>query len=237
MKNQILTLSIAVALTASSAWSQQPGGRPPQGQGAPPNGDKPQREPRPPGHMPMPFLHALDTDEDGILSADEIKAAPDSLKKLDKNQDGQLTRDEWQPKPPAPPEGGEGQGQVAPGPRDGTQRKTGPRDGERPHGGARDGARKPGGTADGKPPIGGDKPAGDRRQGPPPPQLIEALDADHDGTISADEIEKAAESLATLDKNNDGQLGPREYGPRPPEGRPPEEGGQSGEKPEPKPAQ
>ena len=48
---------------------------------------------------------------------------------------------------------------------------------------------------------------------------------------SAEEIAKAPESLLKLDKNNDGQLGPREYGPRPPEGHPPQEGGKDDHKP------
>jgi Ca2+-binding EF-hand superfamily protein len=41
-----------------------------------------------------PILAALDTDSDGEISAAEIAAAPEALKKLDKNGDGQLTADE-----------------------------------------------------------------------------------------------------------------------------------------------
>jgi Ca2+-binding EF-hand superfamily protein len=43
---------------------------------------------------------ALDTDKDGKLSADEIKAAPESLKKLDKNQDNKIDAEEigWPPR-------------------------------------------------------------------------------------------------------------------------------------------
>jgi hypothetical protein len=37
---------------------------------------------------------ALDRDGDGVLSADEIAAAPASLRKLDANGDGTLTLDE-----------------------------------------------------------------------------------------------------------------------------------------------
>ena len=36
----------------------------------------------------------LDSDNDGVLSATEIAAAPTSLAKLDKNSDGQITSDE-----------------------------------------------------------------------------------------------------------------------------------------------
>ena len=42
-------------------------------------------------------LTALDTDKDGTLSAEEIKNAPASLKKLDKNGDGKITEDEVRP--------------------------------------------------------------------------------------------------------------------------------------------
>jgi len=46
-----------------------------------------------------------------------------------------------------------------------------------------------------------------------------ALDADHDGTISSAEIDAAPAALLTLDRTQDGQLGPGEYLPHPP--RPP----------------
>jgi len=68
-------------------------------------------------------------------------------------------------------------------------------------------------TADQREPGG---PEGGRR---PPPRIIAALDLNHDGVISADEIAKAPESLKKLDKNGDGQLTPDELRPpRPPGG-------------------
>jgi hypothetical protein len=79
-----------------------------------PHGDKPPRPPGPPNGRkmpPQPLLAALDTDKDGALSAAEIAAAPASLAKLDKNSDGQLTPDEFDPRPPhgeGPPPHGEG---------------------------------------------------------------------------------------------------------------------------------
>jgi len=41
---------------------------------------------------------AIDTDRDRTISADEIKNATASLKKLDKNNDGELSADELRPK-------------------------------------------------------------------------------------------------------------------------------------------
>jgi hypothetical protein len=48
---------------------------------------------------------ALDTNRDGVISADEITAASASLKTLDKNGDGQLTREEFGPPPRRNPPG------------------------------------------------------------------------------------------------------------------------------------
>lgn len=51
-------------------------------------------------------------------------------------------------------------------------------------------------------------------QGPGGPQVrpvLQALDADHDGTLSAVEIANAPKVLKTLDKNGDGQLDSLEY--------------------------
>lgn len=60
---------------------------------------------------------------------------------------------------------------------------------------------------------------------PPVPPVIAVLDADQDGTISAEEIANAPESLASLDQNNDGELTRDELRPPPPEGAENEEGG------------
>ena len=40
----------------------------------------------------------------------------------------------------------------------------------------------------------------------PPPPILVALDTNHDGQLSADEIANASASLLTLDKNGDGIL-------------------------------
>lgn len=48
-----------------------------------------------------PVMRALNTDEDGVISAAEWGKAPQVLAKLDKNGDGQLTPDELRPNFPA----------------------------------------------------------------------------------------------------------------------------------------
>lgn len=58
---------------------------------------KPPGDRRPP---PPLLLPALDADEDGALSADEIAAASTALGDLDKNEDGMLTKKEIAPPPP-----------------------------------------------------------------------------------------------------------------------------------------
>ncbi len=72
------------------------------------------QEPAPPkGKLPPPLLlPALDTDKDGELSAEEISGASDSLLKLDKNNDGTLSKKEIAP----PPKGGKTGGPPPPKP-------------------------------------------------------------------------------------------------------------------------
>lgn len=63
--------------------------------------DKTKQPPPPARHGPSPLIAALDLDEDGVLSADEIEDAPLSLAALDKNEDGTISRKELNPgKPP-----------------------------------------------------------------------------------------------------------------------------------------
>lgn len=51
--------------------------------------------------------------------------------------------------------------------------------------------------------------------GGPPRVVLQALDTDHDGKLSAAEIANAPRALLTLDLNGDGQLTPDEIQPRP----------------------
>lgn len=64
-------------------------------------------------------------------------------------------------------------------------------------------------------------PPGGQQGGPPgepprKPRIIELLDADDDGVISAEELQNAGKALLALDMNRDGQLSENEY--RPPRG-------------------
>lgn len=46
---------------------------------------------------------------------------------------------------------------------------------------------------------------------PPPPAIIAAIDANHDGVITAEEMANAPSVLKALDKNGDGVLTPDEF--------------------------
>ena len=60
----------------------------------------PETRPSAPPRPVSPILLALDLNGDGILDANELAAAAQSLLKLDKNGDGQLTPDEYRPPRP-----------------------------------------------------------------------------------------------------------------------------------------
>jgi hypothetical protein len=77
------------------------------------------------------------------------------------------------------------------------------------------GSRPPGGPGgQGGGPGGPGGPGGMRMPNP----VIEALDLNKDGTIDAEELSKASDSLKKLDKNKDGKLTPDEYRPQRPGG-------------------
>lgn len=69
-------------------------------------------------------------------------------------------------------------------------------------------------------------PGGPRGQGRPQmgSPIVGAIDANHDGVISAEEIANASAALKALDKNGDGQLTGDEIHPARPEGRGPKDG-------------
>ncbi len=207
MKKQQLILVLCISALTSGLSAQD--GKPPGGGPGGPGGGREGKRPVP------PIIAALDLNKDGTIDADEIAKAAESLKKLDKNNDGKLTEDEI--RPPRP------EGQGGPGKKDGAD------------GGDKKGPREKGGPGDGqgRPPRPDGAKGGPEGKRPAPP-IVAALDLNKDGTIDADEITKAPESLKKLDKNNDGKLtedelhpprpdgqggpegkGPRERGPRP----------------------
>ncbi len=128
-----------------------------------------------------PVMVALDRDRDGKLSSEEIDMAIVSLKTLDHNGDGELTREELFP----PMRDGDRPGPGGPGfggPRDG-----GPRDGDRPE------MRDRGAGFDG--------------QRPSPEQLIKLMDKNGDGALDRDEApERMAQFFDRADTSGDGKL-------------------------------
>jgi len=139
----------------------------------------------------MPIIAALDKNSDRIIDADEIKSASTSLKTLDKNSDGKLTEDEFRTQRP---ERADRQQKPAEPSKEGEQSSE--KAGEQPK------AEK----------------APEQAESPAPAQgiqrerhsfvlpIVSALDKNQDKVIDSDEIEKASDSLKTLDKNSDGQL-------------------------------
>jgi hypothetical protein len=73
-------------------------------QDAPAEGGRPGRRPAP------PLVAALDTNKDGVIDADEIAKSSESLKTLDKDSDGKLTREEVMPERRGGPRGERGEG-------------------------------------------------------------------------------------------------------------------------------
>jgi hypothetical protein len=95
MKTTMKTMLTLLALGASALVvnAQETGGPPPEGG---PGGDGPRH--RPP---PLPLVLALDVNHDGVIDSNEIANASAALLTLDKNGDGQLTKDEYLPPLPA----------------------------------------------------------------------------------------------------------------------------------------
>ena len=85
MKTKTLACSIALALSLGTLVSfaeDKPA--------APADGQKPRM-------ARLPIIDALDANHDGVIDETEIANASAALKKLDKNGDGKLTRDELRP--------------------------------------------------------------------------------------------------------------------------------------------
>jgi Ca2+-binding EF-hand superfamily protein len=180
------------------------------------------------------LLKALDTDHDGVISAEELAAAPDVLRTLDRNHDGKITPDELGIMGPPDADGPSademvktlmafdknGDGKL--------QRDEVP---ERMHGLFDRGDINKDGvlTIDEIRKLAEAEHAARPRDPEQDPvvrkraglafmrvvPVLAALDADHNGEISEVEIQNATLALKTLDKNGDGRLTDDEVTPDP----------------------
>lgn len=179
-----------------------------------------------PGFMRMnPVLDAIDIDQNGTITADELARSADALAKLDKDGDGKLNREELRPNF-GPGGGPRGRGPGRPGaanPDDFVKRLM---EMDRDSNGSlskdevpermqgmfeRGDANKDGALSEDEirkmaAAQSGDPGRGERKGGMPMDRVFAAVDTDRDGTISAVEIRSAAASLAKLDANGNGSL-------------------------------
>ena len=179
-----------------------------------------------------PVLAAMDTNHDAILSAEEIANCVPILKSFDKNGDGKLTGDEILPNVPlkvsAPEEKPQSMasrllafdknhdGKLSRAELPARMQNLFDR-GDTNHDGflTKDEIDKLEASLD--------PPKGDPQRERPAPQggfirldpMLITLDVNHDGEISAEEIENAPTVLLRLDANKDGRLTENELRPRP----------------------
>lgn len=93
-------LVIAAALLVAACVSQAQESRPAPAEGTATRRSGGERERAGAASVRLnPLFAALDTNGDGVIDAEEIANAAESLKKLDKNHDGKITPDEVQPAP------------------------------------------------------------------------------------------------------------------------------------------
>lgn len=151
----------------------------------------------PPPEMLMrmvPVLAALDADKDGTISKAEIENATAALKKLDKNNDGDLTEDEMRPD------------FAAMGGRGGFGGRGGPGGGRGDGFGGRRGRPGEEGAASDRGERGG---RGGRDRDPTAyfTQMFESRDTNKDGKLSADEMpEQMKGRVEQLDTDKDGSV-------------------------------
>jgi len=222
MKRWMWTLGLVAVTGVAIAVAQPPGGP-----GGGPGGLFG-------GRPPSPVIKALDDDQDGVISAEELKNAGAALAALDQNKDGKLTEEEIRPQGPGggpgergpggPPGAGGGPGERGPGGR--------PPGGPRGEGGPGRGPRGPGGPGGGPGPRG---PGGEGMTVNPERMLTHAFefDADSDGKLSKEEMQKFITDFLQR-HGGGGEGGPPRRGaggpPNGPGGGRPNDGG--GERPE-----
>jgi len=181
-RTRIAILAVCAGLCASAAFGQGPGNGPGgQNQGGGQGGQGGQGGPGGDRRPPPPVIQALDTNHDGIIEADEIENAVQSLKTLLKSGSNDLSiPDLLGPPPHGRHPRGQGQSQ-------GNPQNSGT-------------SAQQGNNQDGPPGQNGS--GGQGRHRPPPSPLFEALDTNHDGILEADEIANAAQSLKKLENAN-----------------------------------
>jgi len=213
MKSKLLILGMAITLPSLAAWAEAPRG---PGKGAPPppgprGGDGRGGEVHDDPHRNPIFhslLKAIDTDGDGVISMTEMNHAPESLLSLDKDGDGKLSNEELRPRHKDGPKDGKGE-------KDDKPDKANKPDAEKGDKTAADKDSTKAGDEEKKPHR--DKGPGDGpKDGPVEDEhrsaLVDAIDSNHDGRISAEEIAASRANLKKLDMNHDGKLTPPEYG-------------------------
>lgn len=205
MKRTTLWIALlALALQATTSFAQSE---------SRPRPDRPDRPQRQPGERPArgpaghPMMAALDANRNGVIDTDEIANARRALLELDSDGDGRLTREEIRP---ARPEGRSGQGQRPQDRGERPDRPDRPDRRDRPDGPDRpDQPERPDRR---ERPEWPDRPEGAPDRGGPGAgrpfmhPLFDALDANRDGTIDAEEMNNANVPLKELDKNADGRL-------------------------------
>jgi len=171
---------------AGSGRQQRPRGQDGGGQRAQGGRQQPRGQGGGQGRSRNPIILALDTDEDGELSVVELQNAPAALRGLDRNKDGQLSREETRP---------------ADGQRGG---QGGQRGGGRGQGGQQGRPQEPRGPGSKGPGPKGQAQDGEVRQ----PWLFvhgKEIDADGNGIISRQEmLNQATAAFGGYDRNRDG---------------------------------
>ena len=181
---ELAALKDRLAQGGQGQQGQRPQGQRPEGQqGQRPQGQRPEgQQGQRPQFNPADMIKRIkesDKNKDGKITKDEL---PEQMQRMfpriDTNQDGAIDREELAVMEKRMAQRGQG--------------------GQRPEG-------QPGQRPEGQP---GQRPEGQPGQGRglPPLPVLQALDANHDGEISGDEIANAVKALKSLDKDGNGKL-------------------------------